>query len=327
MPKITCITTTYNEGPLLLNAVHSVLNQSFGDFEYIIVDDGSAEETRAILNSLTDPRLKIIPQANAGLSAARNVGIALAKGDYICFLDADDLRPNWSFASIAKVIDATNPDLVLCPGLMVDLRDHIKDFYDAPIFAQIAQRLPQSVTCADHAQHRQICALAQHLEPQSANKVVRRAFLQSADLRFPAPYFFEDIYFHTLVLAKADRIAFLQTPAFTYFRRYLKPQITATTGDLRFDILAVAKLTLDAFARLPAFEDLDYRSAVLTSCLRVIEWCEISLNHSSRAVFRNSADAMLSQSPAGFRDVRPDDLTNPAFALPLKRYLDTAGRV
>ena len=117
MPKITCITTTYNEGHLLLNAVHSVLNQSFVDFEYIIVDDGSAEETREILAGLKDPRLKIIPQENAGLSAARNAGIALATGDYVCFLDADDLRPNWSFAAIAKAIDATNPDVVLCPGI------------------------------------------------------------------------------------------------------------------------------------------------------------------------------------------------------------------
>ena len=81
MPKITCITTTYNEGELLLTAVESVLNQSFADFEYLIIDDGSSEETLEILGRLSDPRLRVIRQANAGLSAARNAGIALALGD------------------------------------------------------------------------------------------------------------------------------------------------------------------------------------------------------------------------------------------------------
>ena len=77
MPKITCITTTYNEGELLLTAVESVLNQSFADFEYLIIDDGSSEETLEILGRLSDPRLRVIRLANAGLSAARNAGIAL----------------------------------------------------------------------------------------------------------------------------------------------------------------------------------------------------------------------------------------------------------
>jgi len=278
------------------------MNQTFGNFEYIIVDDGSDQETLAILSTLNDPRLTVLTQKNAGLSAARNAGIALAKGDYICFLDADDLRPNWSFAAIAKAIEATNPDLILCPGRLHDLRDQIKDFYDAPIFAQIERILPQRISSRAQAQHLQICALAQQIEPQSANKVVRRAFLQAAGLYFPAPFFFEDIFFHTIAIAKADRIAFLNTPAFTYFRRYLKPQITATTGDLRFDILAVVKMTLDAFSLLPEFQIFEYRTAVLASCLKLIHWCEVSLAHPMRAAFREDTSAMVAQIDPGFND-------------------------
>jgi glycosyltransferase involved in cell wall biosynthesis len=320
MPKITCITTTFNEGSLLLNAAQSVLNQSFRDFEYLIVDDGSSEETLKILNVLNDPRLKVIRQANAGLSAARNAGITLAKGDYICFLDADDLRPNWSFAAIAKAIDATHPDLLLCPGMLCDRRGQIENFYDAPVFAQIAQILPQRIIARHALGYSKVRALAQQTEPQSANKVVRRDFLQAAGLHFPAPYFFEDIFFHTLAIAKANRISFLDVPAFTYFQRYQRAQITATSGELRFDIIAVAKQTLDAFALLPEFGDAAYRTVVLASCLKLIDWCETCLAYPMRMAFLQNAQHMMVSIEPIFKEVVIDHILDAAFLAPLHRH-------
>jgi len=321
MPKITCITTTYNEGELLLTAVESVLNQSFADFEYLIIDDGSSQETLEILGRLSDPRLRVIRQANAGLSAARNAGIALALGDYICFLDADDLRPNWSFAAIASVIDAAQPDLVLCPGMLCDLRGQIEDFYDAAVFRQIAEILPGGVSERRDQKHTQLCVLAQQLEPQSANKVVRRSFLKATGLRFPAPFFFEDIFFHTNAIVQADRIAILDCPAFTYFRRYQRRQITTTAGELRFDILAVVRLTLDAFALRPEFGNLAYRGVVFASCLKLIDWCENCLGHPLRAAFQQNVQEMMASLHSGFSEVQFDQGLHPAFLTPLCRHL------
>ena len=320
MAKISCITTTHNEGPLLLNAVRSVLGQSFRDFEYLIVDDGSSAETLEILNQLDDPRLSVIFQSHGGLSAARNTGIARAKGDYICFLDADDLRPNWSFAAISKMIDATHPDLLLCPGMLCDWRGQIDDFYDAPIFANIAQILPQGISLRQNELHQRICVMAQQIQPQSANKVVRRSFLLAAGLRFPEPYFFEDIFFHTLAIAKAESIAILNAPAFTYFQRYQRQQITQTATDLRFDIIAVARLTLDAFALLPDFNDAAYRTVVLASCLKVIDWSEACLAYALRAEFREHTQKMLSEVNPRFKNIRPNHILDPAFQAALDDY-------
>ena len=321
MPKITCITTTYNEGALLLTAVGSILNQSYRDFEYLIIDDGSSQETLEILSRLTDPRVRVIRQANAGLSATRNVGLELAQGDYICFLDADDLRPNWSFAAIASLIDATQPDLVLCPGVLSDLRGQIEDFYDAAVFEQIAQFLPEGISARNNPKHTRLCVMAQQLEPQSANKVVRRSFLQAVGLHFPAPYFFEDIFFHTLAIVQADRIAILDCPAFTYFRRYQRHQITATTGELRFDIVSVAKLTLDAFALRPEFSDLAYRNVVLASCLKLIDWCETCLAHPLRATFRQNVREMTASIDPRFGEIQHDEGLSPIFMAALHRHL------
>lgn len=293
MPRLTCITTTYNEGRALLTSVNSILAQSFTDFQYILVDDGSTHATTDILAGLDDPRILVIRQANDGLSSARNRAIERATGDYICFLDADDSRPNWSFAAIANVLAAHEPDLLICPGILQDLRNDIGAFYDDRLFKAIAAISPGNFTERGQADFTRISCLAQRIEPQSANKVVRRGFLQQTGVGFPNTHFFEDIYFHTGLIAAADKIAFLDTPAFTYFRRYNRPQITATSGDMRFGIIAVTKLTLEAFAQRPEFHNAAHRAAVLASCMRIVEWCGDTISLQHRASYRQSMQIML----------------------------------
>ena len=82
-------------------------------------------------------------------------------------------------------------------------------------------------------------------------------------------------------------------PCFTYFRRYMRPQITATASDRRFDAIAVTKLTLERFARSLEFHDPATRTAVLISCLRFVSWCGDSIGHQHRATFRQTVRAML----------------------------------
>ena len=292
MPKISCITTVYNEADTLMISVNSILNQSFQDFEYIIVDDGSERETHEVLRALNDPRFKIIYQANDGLSGARNKGLEQVTGDYVCFLDADDSRPAWAFAAMADVIDRDAPDLVLCQGMLSEVRDDLTPFYDAPKFKRVRELVPGGMIEPGHPLGSEVLALAQLMEPQSANKLVRSAFLKANLIGFPNTHFFEDIFFHTSVLAKAQRISFLDTPCFSYFRRYMRPQITSSSSDLRFDIIAVTKLTLEVFARQPQFNDPLHRAAVVLSCAKILQWCGDSISHHHRYNYWQAAKAM-----------------------------------
>jgi glycosyltransferase involved in cell wall biosynthesis len=92
MPTVSVILPTYNRATLVMEAIASVLAQTYSDYEIIIVDDGSTDNTREVLRPLIDEgRINYVYQENAGLSAARNHGIRLAKGKYIAFLDSDDL--------------------------------------------------------------------------------------------------------------------------------------------------------------------------------------------------------------------------------------------
>jgi glycosyltransferase involved in cell wall biosynthesis len=94
-PTVSIITPTYNSAPYLAEAVESARAQTFADFELIVVDDGSTDETRAIASDLAerDPRVRLLAKDHGGLAVARNVAMKQARGAYFAFLDSDDL---WS---------------------------------------------------------------------------------------------------------------------------------------------------------------------------------------------------------------------------------------
>lgn len=91
MPIISVIIPAYNAEKTILETIYSVQKQTFSDFELIIINDGSTDNTLEILNTIQDSRIKIFSYENGGLSVARNRGISRATGEFIAFLDADDL--------------------------------------------------------------------------------------------------------------------------------------------------------------------------------------------------------------------------------------------
>jgi len=89
-PKVSVIIPTYNRGKYIKEAVDSVLSQAFQDFEIIVIDDGSTDNTREVLSLYSD-KIEYIYQENKGISCARNTGIRCSNGEYIAFLDSDDM--------------------------------------------------------------------------------------------------------------------------------------------------------------------------------------------------------------------------------------------
>jgi glycosyltransferase involved in cell wall biosynthesis len=90
LPRFSVVMPTYSRQDLLHRSIGSVQSQTFGNWELIVVDDGSTDETRRVVLEMGDPRTSYVWQENSGVSAARNHGISLARGEYIAFLDDDD---------------------------------------------------------------------------------------------------------------------------------------------------------------------------------------------------------------------------------------------
>lgn len=116
MPKFSVIVPCYNVAPYLEGCLKSLESQSFADWEAIFIDDGSSDGTNEILNQFPsrDLRVRVHRQSNAGVSTARNVGLDVAQGEYILFLDADDTFVPWAMETLVGVIDcAHSPDVIM----------------------------------------------------------------------------------------------------------------------------------------------------------------------------------------------------------------------
>ncbi|MBU6157925.1 MAG: glycosyltransferase family 2 protein [Bacteroidetes bacterium] len=126
MPFFSIITPSYNRAHIIGQAINSVLTQSFTDFEFIIVDDGSTDDTEKVVQAFGDTRIQYIKQENKGVCAARNTGIRNAKAPYITFLDSDDQAlPNW-LDDFYNTINLKTPDLVFCDMQVIDNQKNCK---------------------------------------------------------------------------------------------------------------------------------------------------------------------------------------------------------
>lgn len=101
MPKVSVVIPAFNALRYLPRTVDSALAQSFGDFEVLIVDDESTDGTADWVRTIADRRVRLLEQKNQGAAAARNAGIRQARGEYIAFLDADDL---WEPAKLERQV-------------------------------------------------------------------------------------------------------------------------------------------------------------------------------------------------------------------------------
>lgn len=109
MPEISVVTPVYNSAPYLRETIQSVLDQSFSDFEFILVDDGSTDNSVEIILSFNDSRIILLRNAqNSGIVTTRNVAISAARGKYIAVLDSDDIAMPTRFEVQRAILESDN---------------------------------------------------------------------------------------------------------------------------------------------------------------------------------------------------------------------------
>ena len=145
MPTFSTIITTYNRENLIRATLHSVLAQEFTDQEVIVVDDGSTDATVAVLAEYGDS-IRVLEQRNSGPGAARNLGLREAVGQYIAFLDSDDVWFPWTLATYKQIVaQFDSPSVVLGNATWFSTVKELESVERGPVRAQW---LPDYVACS-----------------------------------------------------------------------------------------------------------------------------------------------------------------------------------
>ncbi len=123
VPTVSVVVPAFNVGSYIAPLLRSLSAQTLATFEAIVVDDGSTDDTCAIVEAHTDARVRLIRQANQGVSAARNAGLAAACGAFVLFLDGDDLLHPRALERLTRTLER-HPDAVATYGTFIKIREN-----------------------------------------------------------------------------------------------------------------------------------------------------------------------------------------------------------
>ncbi len=245
MPRVSVIIPIFNAEPFLAECLQSVVSQTFRDLEIICVNDGSTDGSSEILRQFAarDERIRVIDGENGGCSAARNSGFSVAAGAYVLFLDADDyFEPTMIEEVYSRCIEH---DADICIFRFRVFHPDTGMLEDSDWSLQM-ELVPE---CIPFAPNEMAGHLFRFVTPVVWNKMMRRAYLEAADLKFsPELKRAEDVPFTFMALALAKRITVLDRVLVNY-RMQGEHSLHATIHTAPLDILtALLKVKQGAIA-------------------------------------------------------------------------------
>lgn len=123
-PLVSVIMPAYNAGNTIVPAIRSLLVQTYPHWELIVVNDGSTDATRELVEGFTDPRIRAFNQENMGIGSARNVALAKVRGEFLCMLDSDDVLPPNSIKARLGLLQQ-RPEVDFCEGRVILMDQHL----------------------------------------------------------------------------------------------------------------------------------------------------------------------------------------------------------
>jgi glycosyltransferase involved in cell wall biosynthesis len=216
-PLFTIIMPVYNAEKYLKTAIDSVLNQTFKDFELIIVNDGSKDTSLAISKdyAVLDNRIHIINlEKNAGLSNARNVGLKQAQGKYITYLDSDDYIDNNILEILSETIAKDNPDAV-----KFGLYEEYFDQEDKLDYRKKVVANQETIVGKDAIRKRIITWEMLPIFGYTWNTLYKKEILQNLHLEFQQFKMIEDFLYNLSYFENVNKAVMLAVPAYHYAKR------------------------------------------------------------------------------------------------------------
>ncbi|MBQ9327070.1 MAG: glycosyltransferase [Solobacterium sp.] len=267
MPEVSVIVPIYNVVDYLPKCIDSILSQTYTDYELILVDDGSTDDSPSLCEFYRekDARIKVIHKPNGGLSDARNEGMKIATGTFLSFIDSDDFVEPELLERCVSCFHEMDADMV------------IFDYY------QYYQSTGTKEVIRNPFSNERVYSLAKDPElliriaNAAWNKMYRRSLFLKHGITYPWGCLYEDLGTTYRLLARADRVAFINEPLYDY----LKDRPGNITGEFNmraYHILDMVKITLDDYKNLGIYdtyyEELKYLAGInILECLKKTRTC------------------------------------------------------
>lgn len=299
---LSVVVPVYNVAPYLPRCLESLQNQELKDIEFIIVNDGSTDDSLEICEAFIEkkPAFSLISKKNEGLMAAWMDGVALAKGDYVGFVDSDDYVDSTMYDKLYRIAADFQADVVMCnhayviDGVENDNVPAIKEgYYSKAHMAVIYKKIFPKVA-------------QPYISPSRCNKIIRTSVLR-ANLEFCDTRIFsgEDVNIIIPVMLSAESFYYLNEPLYKYVKRH--SSITYTYDGKRYDtyliLLDRLRTALAHYDRLDCFEEYEdtvnaYAYALTDNILN----SELDVRQKQREIYRLMDTPVFKETAVRSRD-------------------------
>ena len=254
MVKISVIIPVYNAEKTITDCVNSVLSQTFADFEILLIDDGSTDNSLSICDSLanTDSRITVFSFGNHGAAFCRNFGMNNAKGEYIAFVDSDDYIDIGALTFMYETAQKNVADIVMCGYILENGK------------ASKIISVEDGVYTGDEINSRMIEIKSKNLIDSPCNKLYRREFIENSGVLMPENEIYEDTEFNLRLLSFSPRFV-ISNAAFYHYVLHLG-STTRRYNPQKLDIIkSRAKLLKEITTGIDEYCDFYYIKSVFSS--------------------------------------------------------------
>lgn len=206
-PLISVIVPAYNLAHCIIDCIDSIEKQTYSNFEIIIIDDGSTDETKNVCEKLAKvySNIRVISQKNQGISAVRNLGIRESRGEYLAFIDGDDQIKETFLEHLYQRLIADSSDIAVC-GYQEIRTSNCSDFVPS------AQVLDSKTALTNYF------IKQQDLDILIWNKLYKKSLFQDFNIQYPIGQVHEDNLTTYKLFAKAKKISYLDSVEYYYYR-------------------------------------------------------------------------------------------------------------
>lgn len=290
MPEVSIVVAIYNEPDYLPKCIESILNQTYTDFELILVNDGSQMNDSEICHAYEkkDNRIIVIDKENGGLSDARNTGMRQASGTYISFVDGDDfLEQQWLERCVGKMKE-TGADLVQFDVSQYHTQTGEKERIHLPFDENEVTSIQENPLL-----------LVRSLNA-AWNKMYKLSLFRDSGIEYPKGIYYEDLGTTYRLFARAEKIAYLNEALYCYLVDRPGNMTTQFNRNIYY-IFDVIQMNIDDYKNLGIYETF-YEEIKFLGCINILE----CLKKTGRVINKKETDAFIDRSFAYIRERWPE---------------------